>query len=196
MAAPSARAVGTRHMAHRHKPATGRPLNRNVRIMFCEPYTWQPGDRTGVAFQVSGKFYPVLLRKPASYHRRRYAAGVFEVGNAYRFGPRYPFGAYKYLGEHSNDGAQTGLIDLDHLDAKAQKSMASLVLDAYSKGPRARQLDWDDRAALRRLRAKVPHVLFLGATDGGDVGASLYVHRTRGRVDGLVIDNNFFARQN
>jgi hypothetical protein len=166
-------------------------------ILFCEPYSQTSAKAlkrkklswlTGVKFEVGPAFYATLLRKPKSIRR--------EGGNAYIFGPRFPLSQYAYVGKHGNDGAQTGFIDLD-LFANGEQVL-DVVLQEYmpkTKSRRGPGLAWDDRAALRRVRAQLPHILFIGETVGGDVGASLYAHRTHGKIDGLIIDNGLlFAK--
>jgi hypothetical protein len=164
-------------------------------ILFCEPYSVDDtsikmlkrkssrGMFTGVKFEVGPAFYATLLRKPKSIKRGN--------GNAYIFGRRFPLSQYAFVGNHGNDGAQTGFIDLD-LFANGDKVL-DVVLGEFTPRTKSRRgsgISWDDRAALRRVRARLPHILFIGETVGGDVGASLYAHRTHGKIDGLIIDNN------
>jgi hypothetical protein len=143
---------------------------------------------TGVKFEVGPAFYGALLRKPKSIKRGD--------GNAYIFGRRFPLSQYTFVGDHGNDGAQTGFIDLD-LFANGDKVL-DVVLEEFAPKTKSRRgpgISWDDRAALRRVRARLPHILFIGETVGGDVGASLYAHRTHGKIDGLIIDNDLlFAK--
>jgi hypothetical protein len=51
--------------------------------------------------------------------------------------------------------------------------------------------DWDSPANIPILREKLPRVLFLGETVGGDVGATVYIHITDNMVDSLIINNNY-----
>jgi hypothetical protein len=131
------------------------------RIVFCEPYSWS--GRGGVEFQVSDRFYPVLLRAPKSFSYRK----KFDVGNAYLFGPRFPVNSYVFVGEHGNDGAQTGFIDLGLYDRTIQKNITDIVLSAYSSTGGRKLLKWDNRRALGRLRTIAPYILFLGETCRG-----------------------------
>ena len=193
-------------VAARAAPAAARaaPAAKTHHILFCEPYTYhgRVGIGGGVRFEVSDRLYPALLRAPKKYRRHRAGA----VGNAYVFGKRFPAETYAKLGDHGNDGAQTGFIDLDLYDPGAQEDITETVLRAFTRShtefrraadrPFAKSppklVNWDHRPALRRLRAVVPHVLFLGETAGGDVGAGLYAHKTNGRIDSLIVDNNYF----
>ncbi len=113
-----------------------------------------------------------------------------DAQNAYVFGKRHPLATYARLGDHSNDGGQTGFIDLDLFDSAVQKSATAKVLDIYIGSHRC--IKWDNRVALRKVRQLIPHMLFLGATDGGDMGAGLYAHKTRGQIDGLIVDNHYY----
>jgi hypothetical protein len=161
------------------------------KIAFCEPYVVR--DRSGlkgsIRFAVSDKFFPTLLRAPRSLHVRRVK---FDIGNAYVFGRRFPLGSYTRLGYCGNDGAQIGFVSLD--DFKATRDISAIVLEEYGFNRSGNITPWDDRSALRRVRRIIPHILFMGGTDGGDVGATLYAHQTAGRIDGLIIDNEYFFR--
>lgn len=141
-----------------------RSATKTHRIMFCGPYTTSGRIAGGVKFTVSDEFYPILLRAPKKYQLEHHA-------NAYMFGRRFPLDQYVYLGKHENDGAQTGFINIDLYDPGWQKDGEDIG-DAY----RGVKFDWSDRAALRKVRAKVPHMMFIGQT----VGAKLFVHRTGG----------------
>lgn len=165
------------------------------RLLFCEPYCVR--DRKamqhGVRLTISDKFYPTLLRAPRSLHVRR---STFDIGNAYVFGRRFPLDSYERLGDCGNDGGQIGFIDLDLFDAHAAKSVSETVLTEYGFNKpiklSSKPLPWENRAALRRVRKQIPHILFMGDTDGGDVGAALYAHRTAGAIDSLIIDNEYY----
>ncbi len=168
-------------------PASSGRRRTQHQILFCEPYTLtsirQLKNKTrsalyGPIFTVTDAFYETLLRKPKSIKRRN--------GNAYIFGRRFPLDQYSHVGNHGNDGAQTGFVDLD-LYANGDEVL-EIVLEAYEA--KRGMISWDNRSALRKVRAQLPHILFIGETVGGDVGADLYAHRTHGKIDGLIIDNN------
>lgn len=177
-------------------PAAPGAALANHRLLFCEPYSASPdagnprrrGLFRGVELLVQDGLYRAILRAPKKYRRKE----GLDVGNAYVFGPRFPLPSYERLGDHGNDGAQTGFIDLDAFDPAAQQKVFEETIRAFTDGRRL--LNWDDRPALRRLRAVIPHVVFIGETAGGDVGAELYAHKSRGAVDSLIIDNNYFFR--
>lgn len=177
-------------------PAVARTSTaRTHKILFCEPYVVRArsGLRGGVRFAVSDKFYPALLRAPRSLHTRR---STFDIGNAYIFGKRFPLDSYKLVGSCGNDGGQIGFIDLDEFDTKVASSVSDVVLEEYGMNKVGRlgikATPWENRPALRRVRKIIPHILFMGDTDGGDVGADLYAHWTAGKIDGLIIDNEYF----
>jgi hypothetical protein len=153
-------------------------------LLFCEPYTLSTRElRTGLQFAVVDSFYSALLRAP-----KRYRPGKRRRGNAYLFGPLHRLESYEYLGSHGNDGSQTGFIDLDLFEPG--HDVRGVIREVY----RAKRYDWNDRVALRQVRAAVPCVLFIGETVGGDVGAQLHAHYTRGQIDSLIIDNDYFFR--
>jgi hypothetical protein len=160
----------------------------NHHLLFCEPYTTNLCHRQkhyGPQITVSDNLYQAILKAPKKY--------VGDDSNAYVFGKKYPLSTYKFLGEHGNDGAQTGFIDLDIALRKTKcvewpDDIGNEVLKYYrvSKGRTMKR--WDDRIALRQMRKKLPFIIFLGETFGGDVGASLYGHYYGSRLDSLIID--------
>lgn len=152
------------------------------KILFTEPYTYSADKKPqGVEFKVSNSFYGKLLNAPRKFFNNN--------GNAYVFGVKRPLREYTYAGYHHNDGAQTGFIDVDQLSRMSKEVVSEIVLAIYMG---ERFYNWDNRFRLRKLRAVIPHILFMGGTVGGDVGATLHVHATRGKIDGLIIDNNYF----
>lgn len=180
----------------RSRPVSAISSNKTVAnrkthtVLFCEPSTfWAPVRRgcvrrppRGVKITVSSSFYATLLRAPKKYYSSSGGS------NAYVFGPKKALSSYKHLGYHGNDVAQVGFVDLDLFVDEPEEFTAG-VLDREFK---ASHYHWDERAPLRRARVQIPHVLWLGETSGGDVGADLYAHYTRGRLDGLIVDNDYF----
>jgi len=161
----------------------GEKKEKGKRVIHCEPYTWSPnnpwiGKDKGIL--VTSKLYAAMKRKPGIYRGKR-----SEYGNAYRFGPRLPLSAYTKIGGHRNDGAQTGLID----PSSFQGDDKMLIGNVYEK----HGWEWEDRKALNKIQKTYPGVLFIGETDGGDVGADLYGHKNKaGLVDSIIIDNDYF----
>ncbi len=166
-------------------------------ILFCEPYSVDiklPVSSSGSKFTVSDALYKTMRKAPKKYIR----AGV-SGGNAYVFGKKYPLSTYKLIGSHGNDGAQTGFIDLDilkefkrHNSKHAPKvNISECFLNAFKK-PSGSYKSWDDRASLKKVQKELPYIIFLGDTFGGDVGASLYGHFTRGKLDSIIVDVWYF----
>jgi hypothetical protein len=152
-------------------------------LLFCEPYTTNLRQRqihTGPRIIVGDALYQAILRAPKKY--------TSDNSNAYVFGKKYPLSTYRLLGEHGNDGAQTGFIDLDVAKkVNWPDDIGEEVLKFYRDKTRHMK-KWDDRAALRQMRTKLPFIVFLGETFGGDVGASLYGHYHNRTLDSLIID--------
>ena len=159
------------------------------RIFITEPYTERKYKRDNKksfiyhkhVLNVTQKFYEILLKKP------KYV--VCDRGNSYIFGPKFPIKDYIYVTGHGNDGAQTGLLDYDKWLAHPEdQSYSDLWHRLYlTKG---KMLPWDNRAALKKMQAAFPEIIFVGETRGGDVGADLFVHRNkRGEIDSLIIEN-------
>jgi hypothetical protein len=146
-------------------------------ILFSEPYTCG----YEVVFEVTWKFYRKLLKMPKSID--------VDDGNAYIFGRRFSLDNYRFAGGHGNDGAQTGFIDITGATADEVERIRRdpLWLSIYE----AAKWNWDDRAALESVRRQIsPRILFVGRTEGGDVGADLYIHKNSiGEVDGVIIEN-------
>jgi hypothetical protein len=160
-------------------------------ILFCEPYTQDVASlakvdfkscnnpcRTG--FKVTEEFYPVLSLAPAKATKK--------TGNAYIFGEKFALTEYKLIGEHGNDGAQTGFIDFEMLVKHGPCDMYDKSwTDAYNNF----EIGWDNRNALKKVQKVAPFVLWTGQTVGGDVGARLWAHFRPGtkHIDGLIVDN-------
>lgn len=169
------------------------PRNTLHHIVFVEPWSFEmkqvsTSPKKGplsyldapVPIPVNGKFYQTLLRAPKKYKGHG--------SNAYRFGKSFPVNDFKLIASHGNDAAQTGLIDLDRYREKSQGVAEYLMMSGLFKDK-----PWDDRASLKTLRKNARHILFLGDTVGGDVGANLYAHYgSDGNIDSLIIDNNYF----
>jgi hypothetical protein len=114
-------------------------------------------------FKVNNTMYETIQKAPK------------KIGHMYLFGKKYPYETYQFMGEHGNDGAQTGFVDLDNFDKNIDVS--SIVINEFK----------DDRVARRKVRKQVPHILFLGETYGGDLGAILYAHYKGKNIDSLII---------
>jgi len=160
------------------------PRPRVHHLELCEPATWAPTDRIGgVRFTVGNTMYRKLMRAPKRL--------VSEFGNAYRWGSSARSG-WTRIGAHGNDVAQTGIINLDTVrraPADAVATTKDIVYRAFVQ--RGKILHkWDHRPTLSAVQRAAPWVLFLGETHGGDVGATLYVHRSGANIDGVLIDNN------
>lgn len=157
------------------------------RLAFTEPSSTLGTGVLRPDIEVDEAMYQVINRGP-----RRLSCEATD-GNAYVF-TRIPLDLrpggtpFVRVAKHSNDAAQTGLVDVALVDAaRSHFDTHDIIYRAY-----ARNYDWDDRAALAEVQKVVPAVRFLGETRGGDVGASLYAHRDprTGLVDALIIDNN------
>lgn len=54
--------------------------------------------------------------------------------------------------------------------------------------------DMDNRESFDEYHKADPWIIFNGGTTGGDVGATLWIHRTKNKaVDSLIIDNRVFS---
>lgn len=118
------------------------------------------------------------------------------IGNAYRFGPRYKLHKYKFLLGHGNDGAQTGFVDVTGATTKELNNLSNS--DVWEEATGGFRFSWDAKDVLKKVQVVLPRVVFVGETVGGDVGANLYVHaRSKdGVIDSLIIDNEYFFATN
>jgi hypothetical protein len=154
-------------------------------VLFCEPYsTVELPEYEGNRVMLTDTMYNTVLDGPSQI-----LDNESTEANAYVFGELFPLYQYVELAAHGNDGAQTGFVDVDHFNAVAAQNVMDIVLEEYGD----EGLSWRSRDALLRVRSRLPHVLFIGETVGGDVGAVLYGHRNAaGDIDSLIIDNNYF----
>ena len=152
-------------------------------IIHCEPYTWYPGhthDSHVKPVMVTSELYKDLKKRPKIYRNRSQDA------NGYRFGPHFPLSSYEKISEHTNRGAQTGIIDPTIFKGDETR----VIGDIYEKHA---DWDWENRKALKKVQKIHPGVLFIGETAGGDGAASLYGHKNKeGVVDSVILDNKYF----
>jgi hypothetical protein len=142
-------------------------------------------DNGGPVFNVTDEFLKVLARKPKSI---RSGKGLSQ-GNAYVFGKLYSTGYY-LAGSHNNDGAQTGILNSANIksDEFAKIHDFKLWKKLYFREKFKR---WEDRTTLSEVRKTISNrILFVGDTDGGDVGANIFIHLDNGNIDSIIIDNN------
>ncbi len=164
-------------------------------ITIGEIYTTLLGSIFSISLKITEEFYQVLLKKP-KYIRTR-----SDIGNAYIFGHEYPINTYKYIGKHNNDGAQTGIVDITNITQSDYDNIVNPEDDLWMKifNPvKNKFYNWDERKLLPKIREDISNrILFVGSTDGGDVGAAVFAHfNKKGEVDGLIIDNNIFYHGN
>ncbi len=145
-----------------------------------------------VELRVSETFLKVLMKRPKVVRRAR------ESQNAYVFGRLFNKNTYKYAGHHGNDGAQTGIVAMNpYVDGR--KITGNPTWRYISGNPTWRAVidtmkSWDQPKVLKRVRKDISsHILFIGDTDGGDVGANVYVHVDAwGEIDSIIIDNDYY----
>lgn len=163
-------------------------ITGNNKIIVTEPSAFDGyiSARTGCVLRVTDEFIEVLRKKP------KYVTSA--SGNAYIFGTFYKSKWY-YCGSHGNDVAQTGIIALPFkycpkIQGKSRAEIYKIWLQLYGYTKKTHNR-WDDRATIKNVRSEIsPNILFVGETNGGDVGASVFAHITRGKIDALVIDND------
>lgn len=154
------------------------------RIAICEPMCADlsnPRDGQVVFLNVTPGFLGKLKERPATFEDDR--------TNAFVFGRPRRLHSYEHAGDVFNDVASIGIIVVDNETPSEAAIMAEwrALLKTNRTAPDFVQALYDG------IKEKFPHIIFLGQTNGGDVGASVYTHvDDDGDIDGLVIDNNYF----
>lgn len=157
------------------------------KLLFCEPCSFNPKSKKFENhISVNDDMYKLLIKNNcAQYISEDYCH------NAYVFGKLYPLHYYKYVTYHYNDAAQTGFIDLNLVKSGVW----------FKKDKKGNELDWPevydwDNDDLRKTMRKINKtIVWFGTTHGGDVGASLHIHKTKGEIDSIIVDNGFFFGQ-
>jgi hypothetical protein len=138
------------------------------------------GLSTTKPFTVTEKMYQCIKRAPKAYRSSN--------TNAYIFGRKYKLETYKFFGDHGNDSAQTGFIDID-LERKIPKEIWNNPIWEKTS------LSWN-RNDLKIVQKVNPAILWIGETVGGDIGASLYIHKNENNeIDGMIVDNFYFYQK-
>ena len=110
--------------------------------------------------------------------------------NAYLFGPLFDINSYNTVAIHENDVGQTGLLDVTNITAEELRVINNynLWINAYELDSRRKYVSWSSAQHLRRAKQMISNrIMFVGDTEGGDVGAKLLVHRTIGIIDSIII---------
>lgn len=143
-------------------------------------------DNPCVMLKVTDGFLRTLKRSPKTI--------IKQLNNAYIFGKKYKLTDYVKAGSHTNDAAATGILLYDGLNKYKLDEIKSSPLwdDAYHLSKKYKKaLSWADKKALKKVQTALSDkILFVGETLSGDVGANVYIHKTRGNVDSLIIDAN------
>lgn len=151
-------------------------------IRFCEPSTLADTRMFNTDFNLPD--LSLFSKTPKIYK----GSGK----NAYVFGKKYKLSEYVLVGSHGNDVAQTGFVNITGATKKELGDIVSFEpWDVYRK---PKYLNWDDAKGLKQIQKIFPRILFVGETVGGDVGAKLYAHYTGNKIDGLLVDNNYFFK--
>lgn len=176
-------------------------MSQQHRLLFLEPLTFHPSEliRWGQQYRpitVNDQMYRQILSGHKSIESRNRNGCE---GNAYVFGELFNPEEYTLIGGHGNDAAGTGLIDYDQvlrLVANRPPAEVSRVDRQWREVLEENNTD-DWEGVINNVRREFPEILFLGNTDGGDVGADLYAHRDQnGEIDSLIIENDcIFPRE-
>ena len=161
-----------------------------VKLLLTEPYTFHGLSKNrDVTITVN---YNLVKKLPKLYKNYMH--------NGYLFGKKFPLSEYKYIGEHFNDGAQTGLINLNLLKNVTQQNLKKMnddILDMLYKIRKITKSDyWFQKDLNKNIKKMYPYIIFIGDTYGGDIGAALYAHYNGKEVDSLIIDSYYFYPYN
>lgn len=156
-------------------------------LLFCEPGTFSLSDlkkyHSKPTIKVNDEMYNLIKNNTCLVYR-----DTENVHNAYLFGKLFALHTYQLVAEHFNDIAQTGFLDYELVKKGVwfKKNFDTDKLwDSY-------ECDWDNNDLKKAVKKNNKSILWIGTTDGGDVGAYLYVHKTDGVIDSIIVDNNFF----
>lgn len=158
-------------------------------LAFCEPSTQKPNDNSEIFvttnnFIVNDQLYRQILNGPKIIYQNNQPVG-------YVFGPLYHKDEYRFIGEHGNDVAQTGIFDMDLYNP--QKNYPEII-NRYHES--VNSFDWNDRTILKRIQREIPELLWLGETFGGDYGAEYFGHyNNRDEIDSLVVNIHWISNE-
>lgn len=153
--------------------------------MLCEPSTLFFGRRTPK--------YKAHVDVPVRLVEMAPKSFTGKGNNAYVFGKiplKGDLAKYTRVASIGNDVAQVGLIDIDRI---TQVDYIGDLLEWFYSGQK-RWL-WYNPAILARVQQILPWIVFLGDTNGGDVGADLWVRKEGGKVISMIVDNFHFFPQ-
>lgn len=141
-------------------------------------------------FVVNDKMYNIILNGPKSHSNNS--------NNGYLFGDLYPLNEYKKLLWHQNVHAATGFLDLD-LDLFIFRNNDCDDDEITEITSEFNCNDEEDHKLIVELRERFPEILWIGMTEGGDVGARLYVHYdSHNEINSIIVDtgNGYFFNDN
>ena len=140
--------------------------------------------------KINATMYKKMTKPPKSFRDNI-------SSNAYTFGKIYGKKSYKKVSGFMNDIAQVGIVDVTGI---TEQEYADITKRLEKYGPsleKKSDYNWDDPKLLDDYRKFVtPRILFIGSTDGGDVGADIYAHFDKAdNIDSIVIDNDYLFRE-
>jgi hypothetical protein len=160
-------------------------------IIFTDPNNFSQLHEEDTFFTVTDNFYNKLFLEPKEYIKTEQGPTNKFYTNAYLFGDQYPINEYQYYGEHTNTSGLTSLIDYNLFEFGKYLDYSKDILEE----PEIFFAGYNYQTLLE-ARKQIPALIFCGDTLGGDVGAALYVHYTNNKIDGLIIDNQYFFDTN
>lgn len=168
--------------------------NNKFKIFICEPTNdipllknIKPNNTNIHIFEVDINMYLKLTKRPKIYRR------VETASNAYIFGKKYQLDTYKQISSFGNDIAQIGMIDITNFTKDEYNNIIYRDEKYGYKINTHHNNDWENEQLLFEWRSIVtPRILFIGSTDGGDVGAYIYAHYTNKKIDSIILDNRYF----
>ncbi len=95
----------------------------------------------------------------------------------------------EYVGQHGNDVALTGILDVTGITSTEYKTITDYDRWRSIYETKKRWKRWNDRSCLKRVQKEIsPRIIFLGENYGGDVGTEVLVRRnSKGVVEALVL---------
>ena len=153
-------------------------------IAVCEPVCADfrdLKDGQAVILNVTQGFLDKLRQRPAEY--------MDHQSNAFVFGRQRRLAGYEHAGDVFNDVGSVGIVLIEKNMPPIGQIHGKWLEFIKMKNNPAESL----QEIYNHIMAEFPHILFIGQTNGGDVGASVYTHLDDdGDIDGLIIDNDYF----
>jgi hypothetical protein len=137
-----------------------------------------------IKLKVNDRFLGTLYKAPKSFDSNN--------SNAYWFGYNGK-DDWIDMGEHGNDVASTGIMLMNGIVDNEEKEIIKATNDNRDYLGKKYKYLYPHQLVLDARKLISERILFVGATIGGDVGASVLIHLDKNNeINGLIINNHYF----